>query len=186
MSKIDDACEARETSSRSFCVLFQSFLPINTRIWLIVHQKKRGGCWSRSRQTSFHREVLVCWSLFEGASPIYSWPTNWRWRCTSKRLEVPTNYSTGHLLSISPHLLCRVNRVLCTPRLSEIVSCRLPHLTRSINLDHWPSGIRRRGSPELFSSLYAFDSRFGYDKTRTKKITHRPRMRCETSLTWFT
>ena len=31
-------------------------------------------------------------------------------------------------LSIYPHLLCRVNRVLCIPRLSEIVSCRLPHL----------------------------------------------------------
>ena len=27
-----------------------------------------------------------------------------------------------------PHLLCRVNRVLCIPRLSEIVSCRLPPL----------------------------------------------------------
>ena len=31
---------------------------------------------------------------------IYSWPTNWQWCCTSKRLEVSTNYSTGPLLSI--------------------------------------------------------------------------------------
>ena len=34
------------------------------------------------------------------AGPIYSWPTNWRWRWTSKRLEVHTNYSTGPVLSI--------------------------------------------------------------------------------------
>ena len=57
-----------------------------------------------------------------------SWPTNWRWCCTSKRLDVLTNYSTGPFLSIWPHLLCRVNRGLCVPRLLEIVSCRLPHL----------------------------------------------------------
>ena len=54
-------------------------------------------------------------------APIYSWPTNWRWRCRSNRLEVPTNFSTGHLLSIYSHLWCRVNRVLRIAGLSESV-----------------------------------------------------------------
>ena len=38
--------------------------------------------------------------------------TNWRWRCTSKRLEVPTNFSTGHLVQ-SNHIYCVVSTCVC-------------------------------------------------------------------------
>ena len=39
-----------------------------------------------------------------------------------------SRYPFVSLIKYNPHLLCRVNRVLCIPSLSEIVSCRLPHL----------------------------------------------------------
>ena len=39
-----------------------------------------------------------------------------------------TAFTTRHLLSFKSHLLCRVNRVLRVPRLSETVSARLPQL----------------------------------------------------------
>ena len=54
-----------------------------------------------------------------GSVQSYSFLTNWRWRCTSKRLEVLTNFTAGHFLSIKSHLLRRFNRVLCMPRLSK-------------------------------------------------------------------
>ena len=41
-----------------------------------------------------------------------SWPTNWRWRCTSKRLDVHTNYSTGPFYR-SNRIYCVVSIVCC-------------------------------------------------------------------------
>ena len=42
----------------------------------------------------------IVWTMTYSHRPhlIYSFLTNWRWRCTSKRREVHTNISTGHLL----------------------------------------------------------------------------------------
>ena len=60
---------------------------------------------------------------------------NWWWRCTSKRLQVLTNFSTRHLLSFKSQLLRRVKCMLRIPRLSEMIA--LSSTTSDRSLAFW-------------------------------------------------
>ena len=52
------------------------------------------------------------------------------------RRTTPSSAGRSGIDRFKPHLLCRENRVLCILRLSEIVSCRLPHLNWITSENH--------------------------------------------------
>ena len=88
-------------------------------------------------------DIILISKKAECLWPIYSfltWPTEDSVVRRNALIALNNLYTTRHLLSFKSRLLCRVNRVLRIPRLSEM-SCRLPHLTK-INTNFDPFVMR--------------------------------------------
>ena len=121
----------------SVCFGFAHTIPLSVQNWSIGKPRKRCPILAEKSQVELFltgNNAIVSWSGQVGIDwwwhrSIPTWPDQLMMALYVEMSWRPT-FTTRQLLSLQSHLLCRVNRVLrSTPRLSEIVSFSLPHLT---------------------------------------------------------